>query len=494
MTYFLGVDIGTTSLKAIAFDSKGEVIYTHSAGYQIQHPQPHFSEQSTADILRAVISSINKVIEMLLPGKPAFISFSAMMHSLIAIDSMGQPLTECIIWADNRAASIAEELRLTDTGKRFYHDTGVPLHAMSPLCKILWLKKHDPGVFEKAQKFIGIKEFIFLKLFNKYVVDAGLASTTGMLNLRTLQWDKAVLHHAGISEEQLSEVKDTTSIFYYNSNSSAYGQDLLIPEGLPVIIGSSDGALANIGSGALSRDSMAITIGTSSAVRILAEQPYTDGGMRTFCYHATGSSYITGGASNNGAVVLQWLRDSLLQTDKSIDELLHDAASVPPGSDGLLFLPFILGERAPIWNSNATGSFFGLTIHHTQAHMVRAAVEGVVFCVYSIGRIIEEWNKTGQIHASGGFAQSSLWLQIVADTFNKTVVVSDAKDNSALGAVLLGMKALNIKNERQPGGEEVYTPCYERHEQYRKAFDRFERIYQLVKNEYVAAEELVPTT
>jgi gluconokinase len=493
MTYFLGVDIGTTSLKAIAFNHKGHVIYTHSVGYQIEHPQPSFSEQSTDDILNAVVMSINTVIEKLLPQKPLFISFSAMMHSLIAVDSNGKPLTNCIIWADNRAAAIAEELRSSGEGRQFYRDTGVPLHAMSPLCKILWLKKHEPQIFEQAYKFIGIKELVFLKLLNRYVVDTGVASTTGLLNLRQLQWDSAVLQYTELAPDRLSELVDTTTVFYYDSNRSAYSHELMIPEGLPIIIGSSDGALANIGSGALKNDSMAITIGTSSAVRILEEQPYTDHEMRTFCYHATGRWYITGGASNNGAVVLQWLRDHFLQTDKSLEELLQEAGSIPAGSDGLVFLPFLLGERAPIWNSNATGSFFGLTIQHTQAHMVRAALEGIVFCVYSIGRLIEERVRIKQIHASGGFAQSSLWLQIVADTFNKAVVVSDAKDHSAWGAVLLGMEAMNIENTIERESVQKYLPHFRRHEQYRKAFRKFDRIYHLIKNEFVAAEELVPT-
>src|SRR5437763_9386831 len=206
MDYFLGVDIGTTSLKAIAFNDRGEAVCKHSVAYEMQHPQPAFSEQNSNEIFDAVVLSINKIVDALQPAKPVLVSFSAMMHSLIAVDKEGKPLTACMIWADNRAAAIADGLRNTEEGERLYKLTGVPVHAMSPFCKLLWLKEAEPEIFYKAHKFIGIKEYIFFKLFGRYVVDTAVASGTGLLNLRSLQWEKTILETMALPEEKLSEV------------------------------------------------------------------------------------------------------------------------------------------------------------------------------------------------------------------------------------------------------------------------------------------------
>lgn len=482
MNYYLGVDIGTTSVKAVAFSEAGDVLSKQSIDYHLYHPQTNYSEQDPGEIYDAVINGINNVLAALAPVMPLFVSFSAAMHSLMTVDKEGRPLTNCMIWADNRAVDIADSLRNSERGLRFYHATGVPIHAMSPLCKLLWLKENEPGIFESTHKFIGIKEYIFKKLFNEYVVDTGIASTTGLLDMSSLKWNKCVLDYIGIDVEKLSEVTEVKKIFYYPPDNSP----LLFTKETPFFIGSSDGALANLGAGAINNHSMAITIGTSSAARILTEQPCTDQYMRTFCYHVKDSCYIVGGASNNGAVVMQWLKESLLQTDESLKELFQLAEAVPAGSDDLVFLPFILGERAPIWNSHAKGNFFGFTINHTKAHLIRASIEGIVYCLYSIGKILQEKDEVMEICASGGFALSPLWLQIVADIFNKKVCVSHARESSALGAVMLGIEATGRQSIENTKKKSVYEPNALEHEQYSKQFQKFQRIYERVKTEFVA--------
>ncbi|HZF65258.1 MAG TPA: gluconokinase [Chitinophagaceae bacterium] len=491
MTYYLGVDIGTTSVKAVAFSHTGEVLKTRSVSYKMLHPEPDFCEQQPEEIFGAVITSINDVLQHLDPTRVALVSFSAAMHSLIAVDHNDGCLTNCIIWADNRASEIATQLKDTTTGMAFYHATGVPVHAMSPFAKLIWFKENEPDVFYKAKKFISIKEYVFFRLFGVYVVDTGIASTTGLLNLSSLQWDENVLNYVGVSADKLSLVKDTTTVFYLRNNGDLGDQSLLLSSNTPVVIGSSDGALANVGTGAVTVNSIALTIGTSSAIRIFADQPDTDDLMRTFCYHAKDSCYIVGGASNNGAVVMEWLRHSLLQTNESFESIFHLAEEVPAGSEGLIFLPFILGERAPIWNSLAKGNFFGFSINHTKAHLVRATLEGIVYCLYSIGRVLEEKYEVHQIHATGGFAQSGLWLQIVADVFNRTVVVSDAKESSALGAVILAAESLNLPIEIKTKCSEKYLPDYKTHQQYKLQFQKFERLYDLLKTEFVGNEKEV---
>lgn len=389
MSYYLGIDIGTTSSKAVAFSEKGEVLASYSFGYEMQHPQDDRSEQDPDEIFAAVINGINKVVKTFEQDPPLFISFSAAMHSLIAVDDKGNLMTQCIIWADNRADVIAEKLRNTDKGKQFYEASGVPIHAMSPLCKLLWFKEHQPGIFNNAFKFIGIKEYIFYKLFGEFIIDTSIASATGLLNIKKLQWDENILDFTGIAASRLSQVVSAKHVIYYNGS---YPQ-LLIGKNIPFVIGASDGALSNLGTGATGPNAMAVTIGTSGAARMAISNPETDALMRTFCYHLKDDLYVAGGGNNNGAVVLQWLKETLLQTGEDYDQLFEEAETVAAGSEDLLFLPYILGERAPIWNSNAKGVYFGLTIHHTKAHLIRASLEGVIFSMYSIGKILAEKKK-----------------------------------------------------------------------------------------------------
>jgi gluconokinase len=479
MSYFLGIDIGTTSTKAVAFSLTGDVINRFSCSYPMYHPKEGWSEQNPDEILNAVITSMNTVLQKSGDQKPVLVSFSAAMHSLIAIDQHGNPLSACIIWADNRAYEIADELRDSETGSRIYHLTGVPVHSMSPLCKLLWWKKYEPALFSSAYKFIGIKEYIFTRLFNEPVVDTSVASATGLLNLVSLQWDTEVLQYAGIETGRLSEVVSVKYTFPYKPVSD----ELLLPAFTPVVIGASDGALSNLGCGATGSQVMAITIGTSGAARLAVQGPITDTSKRTFCYHLKNDLYIIGGATNNGAVVLQWLKEKLLDEKEGYEEMYRLAGTVAPGSEGVMFLPYILGERAPVWNSNAKGVFFGLGIHHTKAHLVRAAMEGVIYCMYSIGKILEENREIRELRASGGFARSELWLQMLADVFNIRVNTSASVESSALGAVLVGAEALEIDHDIRQEILSVHTPISSNHLMYTRTFKKFLRLYDLLKEE-----------
>jgi gluconokinase len=205
--------------------------------------------------------------------------------------------------------------------------------------------------------------------------------------------------------------------------------------------------------------------------------------MRTFCYHIKDNFYVIGGPSNNGAIVLEWLKDNLLETTESFAELFLKAGKVPPGSDKLICLPYILGERAPVWNANARGVFFGLDINHTKAHLIRACMEGVIFCMYSIAKILLEKREVSQIHATGGFAQTPLWLQMLADVCNIKVVVSDAVESSALGAVMIGIEAMGKEPFAEKKILSSYEPGLTNHKIYMKSFEKFEHIYHSLKGE-----------
>ena len=486
MNYYLGIDIGTTSSKAVAFSVTGEVLTSFSYEYGMQHPRPNRSEQDPDEIFAAVVKAINSVLKTLAPFNPVFISFSAAMHSLMAVDDDGGLLTQCIIWADNRADGIAENLKNTEFGKYCYETSGVPVHSMSPLCKLFWFKENEPAIFHAAFKFIGIKEYIFYQFFEEYVVDTSIASATGILNTDSLNWDEKILDSLQLTSSKFSEIVSTKKAFDYKGKFDG----LQLSTVVPFVIGASDGALANLGTGAYG-DAMAITIGTSGAARMLIHKPATDSLMRTFCYHVKDNLYIAGGANNNGAVVLQWLKENILQTNESYEALSDHAAAISAGSEGLLFLPYILGERAPLWNSNAKAVYYGLTINHTKAHIIRASIEAVIFSMYGIGKILMERQDVSSIRASGGFAKSPLWLQIVADVFNLKVLVSGAFEAAALGAVMLGAEAMNIEFVLENKVLAEYYPDENNHAVYNSCYHKFERLYELLKDEMVNNSERV---
>ena len=469
-SFYIGIDIGTTATKAICFDKNGNVIKEVSNAYPMYHPKPDWSIQNPEQILQTVLDCIN---EITIGIQPEFISFSSAMQSIIAIDETGKPLTEAILWADNRAASIAENLKKSEKGKHFYQKTGIPIHPFSPMTKIAWFKEFDSEVFSKTYKFISIKEYVWHYLTNEYCTDTSMASGTGLLNIHTLEWDDEVLEYLNIKPQQLSKVCKVTH------QCKGISDDFLY------VIGGGDGALANLGTGAMNKNCIALTIGTSGAVRLPIDKPYVDEQMRTQCYHLMDNQYLTLGAVNNGAIILQWLRETLLKTDQSFEVLFEEAEKIPAGSDGLLFVPYLLGERAPIWDASAQGSLLGMQITHTQAHLTRATLEGILFGLFQITEILlpdSEKRKQTKVMVSGGFGKSELWLQMVADIFQMQVETSQTVEGSAWGAVLVGMKSLgiDISNENKTG--KTFFPNVSHKKAYEDAFVKFKKVYPVLKD------------
>lgn len=469
-SFYIGIDIGTTATKAICFDMHGIVIKQVSNAYPMYHPKPDWSVQNPQEILQTVINCIAEITSGI---QPEFISFSSAMQSIIAIDEMGKPLTDAILWADNRANTIAEKLKNSEKGKHFYQKTGIPIHPFSPMTKIAWLKEFDPAIFSQTYKFISIKEYVWRHLTNEYYTDTSMASGTGLLNIHTLQWDPEILDFLNLKPEQLSTVCEVTH------QCKGISDDFLY------IIGGGDGALANLGTGAMNKGCVALTIGTSGAVRLPIDKPYLDEQMRTQCYHLIDDQYLTLGAVNNGAIILQWLKKTLLKTDLSFEVLFEEAEKIPAGSEGLLFVPYLLGERAPIWDAAAQGSLLGMKITHTQAHLVRATLEGILFGLFQITEILlpdPEKRKQTKVMASGGFGKSELWLQMVADIFQMTVETSQTIEGSAWGAVLIGMKSIgrNITTEHKTGKTFYPNTIYKN--VYEAAFIKFKKVYPVLKD------------
>ena len=477
MEYFLGIDIGTTSVKSIAFSKDGKTLCQHSISYPIHHPMPNWSEQDPEEIAGALFKTLGNILRDLSPHIPRLCSFSSAMHSLIAIDPSGRAISPSMIWADNRAADIAARIHGENQAQTFYSRTGLPVHAMSPFCKLIWLKENKTELFNQAYKFIGIKEYIFFILFGSYSIDVSMAPATGLMNRETLQWDPWILEYVGITADRLSEIVEIDTVF---------SSPLLFPSlrDVPFIIGGSDGAMANLGATDVP-GSLVVTVGTSSAARLIVNKPHIDPAMRTFCYYLWKNQWLIGGASNNGGIVLQWLQEDFFRSKENVPDFLNQAIAVKPGSEGLIFVPYLLGERAPIWNANAKGILFGLNINHDQATMVRASMEGVIYCLFAISQPLLEKAPIQKIFATGGFARNELWTQILADVFNLPVCICETVENSSWGAAKFGMLSLGIKGSMETGVSKTIYPDAAVCPVYAKGFQKFQRLYELHKGEFI---------
>ncbi|WP_449599368.1 gluconokinase [Paenibacillus sp. Marseille-Q9583] len=496
--YMLGIDIGTTSTKAVLFSEKGEVIQQENMGYPLYTPDMSTAEQDPEEIFQAVLQAISNIMKHHSHKKLSFVSFSSAMHSVIAMDENDQPLTPCITWADNRSEAWAHKIKDELNGHEVYKRTGTPIHPMSPLTKIAWIVNDLPEIASKVKIYIGIKEYIFKKFFNHYVVDHSLASAMGMMNLKTLDWDEEALQIAGITPAQLSELVPTTKIFT-NCDSDLAKQMGIGPQ-TAFVIGASDGVLSNLGVNAIKKGEIAVTIGTSGAIRTIIDKPQTDEKGRIFCYALTEKHWVIGGPVNNGGMVLRWIRDELasseVETAKRLgidpyDVLTKIAERVKPGADGLLFHPYLAGERAPLWNPDVRGSFFGLTMSHKKEHMIRAALEGVIYNLYTVFLALTECmdGPVTRIQATGGFARSEVWRQMMSDIFDSEVTVPESYESSCLGACILGLYATGKIESFEVVSEMVgstykHTPNEEATKEYRKLLPIFINISRVLEDDY----------
>lgn len=496
----LGVDIGTTSTKAVLFSEQGEVIQQENIGYPLYTPDISTAEQNPEEIFQAVLQAMSNIMKVH-SGKPLlFVSFSSAMHSVIAIDENDRPLTPVITWADNRSEAWAHKIKDEWNGHEIYKRTGTPIHPMSPLSKITWLVKEHPELASKAKKYIGIKEYIFKKFFNEYVVDYSLASSMGMMNLHTLDWDEEALTVAGITSAQLSTLVPTTK--HFTNCHPILAEQIGIDPQTPFVIGASDGVLSNLGVNAIKEGEIAVTIGTSGAIRTIINKPKTDVKGRIFCYALTENHWVIGGPVNNGGMVLRWIRDefasSEIETAKRLgidpyDVLTKIAERVRPGADGLLFHPYLSGERAPLWNPDVRGSFFGLTMSHKKEHMIRAALEGVIYNLYTVYLALLECMESPvtRIQATGGFSRSEIWRQMMADIFESEVVVPESYESSCLGACILGLYAIGKIDSFEVVGDMIgdtykHTPLEEAAKEYRQLLPIFIRLSRVLADDYAS--------
>src|SRR6478672_10236406 len=388
--YIIGLDIGTGSTKAVAVNFQGEIIGSIQASYTILQEDSQKAEQDPQVLLNAFNSCIRQMIVQM-KNMPLAVSLSSAMHSIMAVNEKGEPISNLVIWSDSRSTEIAKLLRKDKAGQSIYMATGTPVHAMSPLCKIIWWRENQKEIFTKAHKFISIKEYIWYKLFNEFIIDHSIASATGLFNIETLSWNSESLAIAQINSNKLSFPVTTD---HYRKGISTEACKLSgLTSLIPVCIGASDGCLANLGTNSLKEGVAAITIGTSGAVRIASRLPIRNPATMSFNYILDNEYFICGYPINNGGNIMEWLMQDFLDNQisgpdqyASLFDMIH---KIPAGSEGLIFLPYIFAERAPIWDEEASGVFIGIRSKHTRAHFIRAIIEGVCYALKNVLELIE---------------------------------------------------------------------------------------------------------
>ena len=439
---YICVDIGTTTIKGIVYDEKGFVVNESYRNSNIVKPESGFMEQepdaikwNLSSVLKELVSKIHVERE-----EVGFISLSAYMHSLVAVDEDNNTLTNVMLWNDRRSQEFVERAKEDGRGIEIYRETGTPVHPMSPLYKIIYLREKEREIFEKSKRFVGIKEIILHWMTGEWVVDESIASATGMYNIHSRKWDEKALEYAGITEENLPKVFSTTHVM--DELTDEFKNGIGLEKDIPIVLGASDGCLANLGSHGLNKGTAVSTVGTSGALRVVTDHPLIDENGAIFSYILSDELYVSGGAINNGGIFYEWVRKNL-NLDKHLDEIFEGLNPEDYGN-GIVFLPFISGERAPYWDADLKGSALGLSHGHGSKDILIAAIRGVSFSLRDVFEVLLKATdtKVNEFYVNGGFTKSDIWVQTFCNIVDRPVFVTEQGDGPLFGAFLLGILAI----------------------------------------------------
>ena len=436
----IGLDVGTGSVKALALTQTGQVLGSAQIIYTAQSPQPGYMQLDANELC----GQVHRCMVQLLSQLPAdaqveAIGLSTAMHSIVGVNHQGKAITPLLTWADARSNAIYELWRKQRKTNALHKTIGVPPHPMLPLFKIAWFKQQQPELCKQIAGFVCLKAFLWYQFTQAFVVDYSNAAAYGMFDASTNRWSADALAIAGITAAQLPAPQPTTHFTTHFSAPWRLHHSIL--PGCKLVLGSSDGCCANIGSGVVHAQALTLTIGTSAAVRLsVAERP-TALSPSVFCYPVLPRLWVLGGGSNHGGNAIQWFVTQLLnQPAGQVGALLAEALALPPEADGVVCLPYLLGERAPVWNPAATGMFAQLQWHHNHLHLLRAMVEAVSLNLLLIAQQLPP-ASVSKLSLSGGFTQNPAWVQLVADVFGLPASLQVAGDASARGAALLAWHA-----------------------------------------------------
>ena len=505
MQYVIGVDVGTSGTKTVLFNKEGEAIASATVEYPMYQPQNGWAEQDPEDFWRASADTIREVITTsgVNPGDIRGLGISGQMHGLVMLDKDGNVLRRCIIWCDGRTIDECTEITELVGAKRLIEITANPALTGFTAGKILWVRKHEPDVYAKCRYILLPKDYIRYKLTGVAATEVSDASGMNMLDAAGRCWSKEVLEKLNIDECLLGKMYESCEV---TGEVTAEAAKLTgLKPGTIVVGGAGDNAAAAVGTGVVENGRAFVTIGTSGVIFAHTDRVVIDpeGRVHTFCAAVPGC-YTVMSCTLSAGGSLQWFKNNFCESEIStaknlgVDpyELLSaQGAKSPIGANRLLFLPYLMGERSPILDPYARGTFFGLSGIHTKQDLVRAIMEGVTYSQRECLDVIEKMGVSfNELLATGGGGRSVFWRQMLADNLNYPVKTIKNQEGAALGAAILAAvgaglyktvpeackNILRFNEPQNPENRELYTPY----------FELYKRLYQTLKNEFAILARL----
>jgi xylulokinase len=435
----LGIDVGTGGTRAVLLDEEGRVLSSATAEHApMASPHLGWAEQDPRDWWRAACAAIKECLTIApaAPGEIAAIGLSGQMHGLVMLDAAGEVLRPALIWCDQRTEEECRAITERVGAQRLIELVANPALTGFTLPKIWWVRAHEPEIWSRVRSVMLPKDYLRFKLTGARATDVADASGTLMFDVVNRRWSSEMLQASGLRPEILPEVFESPEITRRVSKDGAAASGLC--EGTPVVAGGGDQAAGAVGMGIVAPGNVSATIGTSGVVFAATSTPVVEpkGRIHTFCHAIPGRWHVMG-VTQGAGLSLRWFRDQFCN-GSSYDVLIKEAAEAPAGADGLLWAPYLMGERTPHLDPNARGALVGLTAQHTRAHIIRAILEGVAFSSRDTFTIFRELGvPVKSIRLGGGGARSPLWQQIQADVYGMRVDLIAAEEGAAYGAALL---------------------------------------------------------
>lgn len=501
----IGLDIGTSSVKALLVSPTGEVLKKSCPEYPFQTPKPLWSETEPSVWWHATLEAIRSLLDGNDPNSIGGIGLTGQMHGLVALDANGDALRPCIMWNDQRSFAECDEMTSIIGKDEILRITGNPILAGFTAPKILWVQKNEPEVFGKIDKILLPKDYIRYKLTGEFFTDVSDASGMSLLNVGKREWSQDILDGLGWKREWLPEVTESTEVSTKLSNSASELTGLL--EGTPVVAGGGDCAAQAVGSSIVEEGKVSVTLGTSGVVFAQSDEYRVEpeGKLHSFCHAVPGKWHMMG-VMLSAAGSFQWFKNQFAINESRIesegganayDQLTDQAASIKPGSEGCLFLPYLSGERTPHPDPHARGAFIGLSLRHGLGHMARSVLEGVSFGLNDSLTLMRELGiNPSNVILTGGGTQSNLWKQILSDIFKCECTLVNAKEGAAYGAALLAAVGIKVKDSVEKASSEWIKETERispgNHvELYRQMYAHYQKLYPSLKDHFRSISETI---
>ena len=486
MDVLLGIDIGTSGTKSVLIDTKGQILSIAHRTYTFDTPHAGWAEQDPEIWWQATAGTIREALDGvgIAPSKIRGVGFSGQMHGLVPLDEDRRPIRPAILWADQRSASQVRWIYDRVGRERLARLTGNPVATGFMAASLLWMRENEFDQFRQIRTVMLPKDYIRMRLTGEIGTDSTDASSSLLFDTAGRQWSVELLDLLDLDRGMLPDVGESQALAGKVTEDAARSTGL--SQGTPVVLGGGDQPMQAVGNGLVSPGVASSTIGTGGQFFTPAERPAYDPELRThtFC-HAVPGMWNIMGASLCAGMALRWFRENVAD-GISFEELSDAASSVSPGSEGLIFLPYLVGERTPHMDPNARGMFFGLTLQHTRAHMVRAIMEGVTFALRDSMEIFRGLGlRMDRILASGGGARSPVWRQIQADVFGRKLYTTSVQEQASLGAALVAGAGVGIYTSvveacrKAVRTDDTPTdPDPKRAERYDRMYEIFQELYR----------------